>query len=220
MFQKDKDERKIYTTNFDFAVQDLVTKMESEDIIIPDLQRDYVWNAGNKEDKTSRLIESLLLNMPIPTFYFAESDTLKYEVIDGMQRITTFKRYLKDEFALESLEDKHDLNGKKFSELKQIDRDKIRKRGVRAIVIGNESDPEIKFDIFERLNTGSVVLTSQEVRNAIYIGNFNDLLKKLAPKVNNAFQFSTKEDILRKSGGRNGFEIFCFLCTRRGKLWN
>lgn len=122
-----------------------------------------------------------MLNIPIPVIYFAEqAETLKYEVIDGQQRLYTFRRFLNDEFALSGLEIRDDVNGKKYSELQQKDRDEIRKRSIRAIVILNESDSEIKYEVFERLNLGSIQLTPQEIRNNTLRGSFNDLLKELA----------------------------------------
>ena len=121
------------------------------------------------------------MNIPIPVIYFAEqAETLKYEVIDGQQRLYTFQRYLNNEFALSGLEIRDDVNDKKYSDLDQKDRDEIRKRSIRAIVILNESDPEIKYEVFERLNLGSIQLTPQEIRNNTLRGNFNDLLKELA----------------------------------------
>ena len=106
--------------------------------------------------------------------------TLQYEVIDGQQRLKTFFDFMENKFALEHLEIKKDLNGKKYQELSQSDQDIIRKRSVRAIVILNESDEQIKYEVFERLNLGSVQLTKQEIRNATLRGPFNDLLRELA----------------------------------------
>jgi hypothetical protein len=105
---------------------------------------------------------------------------LKYEVIDGQQRLYTFQRFLNDDFALKNLKLRDDVNGKKYSQLERQDRDEIRKRSIRAIVILNESDEEVKYEVFERLNLGSIQLTPQEIRNNTLRGSFNDLLKELA----------------------------------------
>jgi len=177
--------RRILAQPYDYSIQDIVDKIKVNDIELkPDYQRNYVWGANDdKEHKCSRLIESLLLNIPIPVIYFAEqAETLKYEVIDGQQRLYTFYRYLNDEFALNGLEMRDDVNGKKFSSLQQKDRDEIRKRSIRAIVILNESDDEVKYEVFERLNLGSIQLTPQEIRNNTLRGSFNDLLKELAAR--------------------------------------
>tara|TARA_R110002073_G_scaffold74100_10_gene181366 strand:+ start:16288 stop:17346 length:1059 start_codon:yes stop_codon:yes gene_type:complete len=178
-----KSPRRILAQPYDYSVQDIVDKIATGDIDLnPDYQRNYVWASNDDaQNKCSRLIESLLLNIPIPVIYFAEqAETLKYEVIDGQQRLYTFQRYLTDDFALTGLEIRDDVNGKKYSELVQRDRDEIRKRSIRAIVILNESDEEVKYEVFERLNLGSIQLTAQEIRNNTLRGSLNELLKDLA----------------------------------------
>ena len=178
-----KTPRRILAQPYDYSVQDIVDKIASGDIDLnPDYQRNYVWASNDEQqNKCSRLIESLLLNIPIPVIYFAEqAETLKYEVIDGQQRLHTFQRFLNDDFALRNLQLRYDVNDKKYSELDQRDRDEIRKRSIRAIVILNESDEEVKYEVFERLNLGSIQLTPQEIRNNTLRGTFNDLLKELA----------------------------------------
>ncbi|MCF6345782.1 MAG: DUF262 domain-containing protein [Thiomicrorhabdus sp.] len=175
--------RRVITQPYDFSVQDLVNKIESKDIdLTPDYQRNYVWGGDNdNKNKRSRLIESLLLNIPIPVIYFAEQkETLKYEVIDGQQRLRTFNDFLNDEFELKDLDVRSDVNGKKYSQLEPIDKNEIRKRSIRAIVILNDSDEEVKYEVFERLNLGSIQLTPQEIRNNAFRGSFNNLLKELS----------------------------------------
>lgn len=178
-----REPRRIIAQPYDFSVQDLVNKIKEGDIDLqPDYQRNYVWDANDEtENKRSKLIESLLLNIPIPVIYFAEQvETLKYEVIDGQQRLKTFLDFLNDEFCLTKLEIRDDVNGKTYSELEQRDRDEIRKRSIRAIVVLNDSDEQVKYEVFERLNLGSIQLTAQEIRNNTHRGPFNDLLKELA----------------------------------------
>jgi uncharacterized protein with ParB-like and HNH nuclease domain len=177
--------RRIIAQPYDYSVQDIVDKIKTGDIDLkPDYQRNDVWGANDdKEHKRSRLIESLLLNIPIPVIYFAEqAETLKYEVIDGQQRLNTFNSFLSNEFSLNGLVIRDDVNGKTYSQLEQRDRDEIRKRSIRAIVILNESDEEVKYEVFERLNLGSIQLTPQEIRNNTLRGSFNDLLKELAQR--------------------------------------
>jgi len=110
---------------------------------------------------------------------------MSYSVIDGQQRLTTIKNFINGEgtdveLILEGLQIRSDLNGKKYLDLDKQDKGKLRKQYIRCIVILNDSDPQIKFDVFERLNSGSAHLTEQEIRNCIYRGNFNDLIKELA----------------------------------------
>ncbi|MCK5719096.1 MAG: DUF262 domain-containing protein [Thiomargarita sp.] len=182
---KKKTPRRILAQPYDYSVQDLVDKIQSKDIDLkPAYQRNYIWDTNDSsQNKCSRLIESLLLNIPIPVIYFAEqAETLKYEVIDGQQRLRTFHRFIEDEFPLNGLKIRDDINGKKYSELEEKDRNEIRKRSIRAIVILNESDEEVKYEVFERLNLGSIQLTPQEIRNNTLRGPFNDLLKELASR--------------------------------------
>lgn len=180
---KKQKPRRVITQPYDYSVQDLVNKIKDGDIdISPNYQRNYVWGVNDEsENKRSRLIESLLLNIPIPVIYFAEQEeTLTYEVIDGQQRLRTFQDFLNDKFKLEKLEIRTDVNDKLYSELDQKDKDEIRKRSIRAIVILNDSDEEVKYEVFERLNLGSIQLTPQEIRNNTLRGSFNNLLKELA----------------------------------------
>ena len=173
-------DRKFITQSFDYSVEDLVGKLRSGDIdLSPHYQRDYVWADGAEDETlTSRLIESLWENFPIPVIYLAELDTLKYEVIDGQQRLTSFRRYMNDEFTLQ-LGHNAKLNGKTYSELEPIDRDKIRKRGIKVLIIGNESDKSLKKEAYIRLNTGSIPVSYHDIRRANFEGPFEEMLKKL-----------------------------------------
>lgn len=173
------DERKLVTQPYDLGVRSIREDIRSGRISLNiAYQRKYVWDSG----KASRLIESLLLNVPIPVCYFAEDDDGVYEVIDGLQRLTTIKRFLDDEFALIGVSVLSELNGLKFSNLIPRDQRRLESRTIRCIVITADSHPDIKFDVFERLNTGAATLTAQELRNSVYRGPFNDSLKELAQK--------------------------------------
>jgi len=95
------------------TVHDVLRRIERGDYIMdPDFQRDFVWN----EEKQSKLIESVLMRIPLPVFYFAENDDGKHVVVDGLQRITTFKRFVSNKFKLR-LRESPDLNGKRFDDL-------------------------------------------------------------------------------------------------------
>jgi len=180
---------RVTAQHYDYSVLDIVCKINAKDIKLhPDYQRSHAWDDGtHTQKKCSKLIESLLLNIPIPGIYFAEqAETLKYEVIDGQQRLLTFYRYLNDKFPLDGLIIRDDVNGKKYSELEQRDREEIQQSPIRVIVFLSESDEEIKHEVYERLTLGSIQLTPQEIRNATLGGSFNDLLRKLAK--NDLFQ--------------------------------
>ncbi|MFM1723914.1 DUF262 domain-containing protein [Rhodococcus sp. PAM 2766] len=171
------EERKLVTQPYDLGVRSLSEDIRQGRISLTiEYQRKYVWDSG----KASRLIESLLLNVPIPVCYFAEDDDGVYEVIDGLQRLSTIRNYLNDEFSLNGISVLSELEGKRFSELAPRDQRRLEGRTIRCIVITADSHPDIKFDVFERLNTGAATLTAQELRNSVYRGPFNMQLKELA----------------------------------------
>lgn len=149
----------------------------------PAFQRGYVWD----KIKASKLIESVLLHVPLPLIYTAEEANGSEVVIDGQQRLMTFIGFLKGEFPkdkrpfkLQKLKILKDLNGKSFAELDQPLKIALRRYGVSIIKIANTTDENVKFEIFERLNTGAVTLSPQELRNCIYRGPLNELTKDLS----------------------------------------
>lgn len=174
-------ERKVLIQQYDYAVRTLLDMVLEEDLLLnPEYQRQYRWD----DLKASRFVESILLNIPVPVIYMAEELDGTFSVIDGQQRLTSLLRYIKPEagkeFRISGLKVRSDINDRTFDELSRIDKSAITKRPIRCIVVLNESDQALKFEVFERLNTGSSKLTEQEVRNCIYHGNFNDMIKTLA----------------------------------------
>ncbi len=184
------NERKVIIQPYDYAVRTLMDMVtEGELILDPDYQRNYRWS----DEKASRFIESISLNIPVPVVYLAEEKDGTFSVIDGQQRLTSLFRFMRpneladlnqgdsiEELTLSGLKVRADLNGMKYSSLGRQDKSTLAKRPIRCIVVLNESDSTLKFEVFERLNTGSVSLTDQEVRNCIHRGSFNSLIKKLA----------------------------------------
>lgn len=148
----------------------------------PDFQRMFVWNLA----KASRLIESLLLEIPIPVVYVAEEASKNYAVVDGQQRLTSICAFIDGklpddrEFKLSSLQVLTELNGKRFKELPREQQEAILGAILRVIVITQDSNPDVKFEVFERLNLGAVKLNDQELRNCMYRGSYNRLLAELA----------------------------------------
>lgn len=170
-------ERRLVTQPYDLSVKGLTSDIDSGSLILGvEYQRRFVWD----NTKASRLVESLLLNVPIPVLYFAEDDSGRHEVIDGLQRLTTLQRFMNGQFSLSGLTVLDELNGRPIDGLDPRDRRRLENRTIRCIVITEDSNPDIKFDVFERLNTGSAQLTNQELRNAIYRGELNESLKELA----------------------------------------
>jgi hypothetical protein len=136
--------------------------------------------------KSSSLIESALLDIPLPSVYISQEADGKEYVIDGQQRLTAFFSFLDgtfpngSAFKLSGLKVFKEFNNKRFAELPDQEQDKVRYCKLRTITFRKESDPNLKFEIFERLNTGSVSLNDQELRNCIYRGPFNAVLKELS----------------------------------------
>ena len=171
-----KEVRKINTQAYDKSVSDLVRMIEDKDIILdPDFQRNYVWD--NK--KASLLIESIILNVPIPVVYVSQSEDDTWTVIDGLQRLWSLKRFFDGKFKLTGLEILTELNKQDISSLNSKALRMLKNGLLRVIMITNDSNEEIKYDVFMRLNTGSVHLTEQELRNCLYKGSLNRLLKDL-----------------------------------------
>lgn len=168
-------ERKLITQSYDLSISTLLEQWTDGTLALPEIQRQYVWD----NSRASRLIESLLLNIPIPVVYFAETEDVNYLVIDGHQRIKSIARFLSNEFALSGLRIVTELNKKRFHQLPERDQRQIRTRVIRAIIISADSDPTMRFEVFERLNTGSIALNAQEVRNTTHRGRMNELIKNL-----------------------------------------
>lgn len=139
----------------------------------PDFQRYEVWSTQKK----SALIESILLDLPIPQVYLAEEPDNSSVVVDGQQRLTAIFRYMDGDFALKGVATT--IEGKKFSELGDL-QETIENYPLRVIKIRKESDPDVRFMLFQRLNEGSVSLNDQELRNCVWRGPYNEMLKALA----------------------------------------
>ncbi len=189
-------DRKLVTQPFDFIVGSLEEQITDGQLILQDeYQRRQIWD----QKKSSRLIESLLLNVPIPVCYFAELEDGTYSVIDGQQRLTSISRYISNLFPLVGLRVRPELNRKRFAELEKGDQRLIKTRAIRCIVIQRESHPDIRFDVFERLNQGAVRLTPQELRNSTYRGDLNKIIKGLCS--NEQFQkIRRAEDVDARMG--------------------
>jgi uncharacterized protein with ParB-like and HNH nuclease domain len=211
-------DRKLVTHPYDFIVRSLDDQIKDGTLILADkYQRRQVW----KNVTCSRLIESLLMNVPIPVCYFAELETGQYSVIDGQQRLSAIHRYLNNEYPLSGLKVKHELINKRFHQLSQEDKRLILSRTIRCIVILRESHPDIRFDVFERLNTSSSQLSTQELRNCIYRGELNDLIRRLSEDHTFLYIRDVKEPDLRMKDNEMILRFFAFyekLPTYRGHL--
>lgn len=175
--------KKIYTDKGDPEVDSLYGKHKRGKLDIqPDFQRYFVWDTK----KSSRLIESALLDIPLPIIYLSEEKDGKEHVIDGQQRLTAFFSFIDGkfpdgkDFKLTGLKVFPELNGKLFKELDDELQGKVKYCTIHTITFKKDSDMDLKFEMFERLNTGAVSLNDQELRNCIYRGPYNKLLKELS----------------------------------------
>ena len=159
---------------------------DDELILRPDWQRYYVWS--NKQ--ASQLVESLFLRLPIPLIYLAEEEDGTFTVVDGQQRLTALIEFIRNkridptntsDVKLTGVEVlTTELDGKTFAELDKKDQTFLKNRELAIVRLRSDSDPDVKLKVFRRLNTGSVKLNSQELRNVAFRGPYNDELKKWA----------------------------------------
>ncbi len=168
--------RRLQTETLDFSISTIIESIEKKHIFVPEFQRRYVWN----DAQASRLIESLIIQCPIPVIYLNQEKDERLSVIDGNQRIISLERYIRNQFELKGLTAYPELEGLSFFQLDNRFQRHIMNRTLRCIVITKETHPQIKFDVFERLNSGAVKLTPQELRHGIYNGSFMTLIKELA----------------------------------------
>jgi hypothetical protein len=179
-------ERTVKTQNIEYDLETLVKKVKKGLIKLdPDYQRRHRWD----RQTSSRLIESLILNIPIPLIYISQDvdvdqeeveETARYSVIDGQQRLTAIVDFLENKFPLQGLVALSALNDSYYKDLPPFLVRRLEERTIRCLRIDSTVDSLVKYDIFERLNSGSVKLEPQELRNAVSRGPFNDLIKELA----------------------------------------
>ena len=171
-----KEKRYLNTMSYDYSVQYLYDLMKKGKIILEvPFQRKQIW----KSDQASSLLESIIMNVPIPPLYFAEEENGCWLVLDGLQRLSSIKNYYDNEFALSKLEVLTELNKIKYKDLPPKAKSLLDDGMLRVNVIKKDSHRDIKYDIFMRLNRGAVTLNYQELRNCMYRGNLNDAAKEL-----------------------------------------
>ncbi len=178
-----RGEVRIVTEQGRYPLSSVPQLIESGSYLLrPEYQRRHRW----LDDKKSRLIESLVMNVPIPPIFLYEYDYGKYEVMDGLQRLSTIKEFYSDAFPLTGLTEWPELNGRRYSNLPSAIRAGIDRRYLSSIILLQETarNPQeaqvLKQLVFERINSGGERLTPQESRNAIYGGPMNDLCLQLS----------------------------------------
>ena len=157
------------------TVHDVLRRIELGSFVMnPDFQRDFIWHP----DKQSKLIESVLLRIPLPVFYLAEDQEGRMIVVDGLQRLSTFRSFVNNELKL-NLPDQASLHGKRFSDLTPKLQNRLEDCNLILYVIDAKVAERAKLDIFERVN-GGVPLTRQQMRNCLYVGKATSFLREEA----------------------------------------
>jgi hypothetical protein len=162
----------------DLPLGTLADMVESKTIDLqPSFQRRERWHL----DKQSALIESFILNVPVPPIYLSEDDYGRYTAIDGKQRLRTICDFIKGRFRLQHLSGFQQIEGLQFDDLPTEIKNALQIRPfLRVVTLLKQSDPELKYEVFTRLNRGGEALNAQEIRNVAFRGPLNDLIYDLA----------------------------------------
>jgi len=160
----------------EYSVELLANKMRKSEFVVPSYQREYTWEPERK----SRFIESLILGLPIPFLFFWEMPDGKLEIVDGSQRLRSIEEFIFGGLRLGELQSLTALSGFRFSDLAESRQRKINNRSVRGIVLNEHADEQARFDMFERINTGSKIANMAEVRRGALSGPFMDLVIELS----------------------------------------
>lgn len=214
----------------EYSIELLAQKMQNGDFEIPAYQREFTWEPERK----SRFIESVLMGLPIPFLFFWESpSTGKLEIVDGSQRLRTIEEFVLGDVPLGDLEELSLLTGFRFKDLPESRQRKIKNRSIRGIVLNEHADEQARFDLFDRINTGSKVANKAEVRRGALGGAFLDLVillakeptfVKLAPLSNKLLLEREREELVTRffayGDGLEGYKdrVSAFLFTYTKKM--
>lgn len=181
-----KERRTVGFDTYDITIKQLIDMIGEKNInVSPDYQRRFVWD----DVRQSQLVESIFLGIPIPNIFMATNLDSSWEVIDGLQRITTTLRFAAHNLAvidgknlgalkLKGLEKVSSLNGVLYDEMPGNLKLNFLTRPLRITVLNDQSDFQVRFDLFERLNTGGIILHDQEIRNCVFQGRFAEFIKE------------------------------------------
>lgn len=214
--QLDQNRRTVSFDNYDITVRQLFDMIAENQIELqPEYQRHFIWD----DVRQSQLIESIFLGIPVPNLFMATNPDSTWEVIDGLQRLTTIVNFLGNDqlirktnlkgkkLKLKGLEKVSSMNGFVYEELPRSVQLTFMTRPVRVTVLNDKSDLSVRYDLFERLNTGGVVLHPQEIRNCVYLGEFKDFIVDCSRNENfnscvkmteNAERTGSKEELVLK----------------------
>lgn len=190
------ERRRVDYDSYDVTVQQLVAMVADAQIdVAPIYQRRFRWEV----ERQSTLVESILLGIPIPNLFMATNKNGSWEVVDGVQRLSTIVQFAGDaesrraicahassggvaatSLRLEGLEKLTHFNGYRFDDLPPAIQNQFKLRPIKITTLNDKSDKKVRFDLFERLNTGGVALTAQEIRGCIFRGKFNNFLEEMS----------------------------------------
>lgn len=183
--QLDTNRRTVSFDNYDITVRQLYAMIVDKQIELqPEYQRHFIWDSIRQ----SQLIESIFLGIPIPNLFMATNYDATWEVIDGLQRLTTIVNFIGEKevrlrtnpnsqkLKIKGLDKLSSMNDLTFEELPMSIQNMFMTRPIRITVLNDKSDFSVRYDLFERLNTGGVILHPQEIRNCVYIGEFKDFI--------------------------------------------
>lgn len=225
--QLEKKRRKVDVDHFDLTLREIARMAADNELVrAPAYQRKFRWD----ENAESRLIESLFLGLPVPSIFVAANKDGSWEVVDGLQRISTIIHFLSsadDTRALKSIGKSEPLRlsnslseltkfqDKTFSELPVPMQLAFAKRYIRVTALSDKSDRRVRYELFERLNNGGVALTPQEVRACVYRGSFAKLIGKLTK--NNDYQGLLKLQKKRQNDGTREELVLKFFAYLNGR---
>ena len=159
------------------TIHDVLRRIQQDQFIMdPDFQRDFIWSPVEQ----SKLIESVLMRIPLPVFYIAENEDGTMVVVDGLQRLSSFWSFVYGKLRLR-LPHQPQLHGKNFAELENKFQNRIEDCNLTLYVVDSKAPERARLDIFERVNSG-VPLTRQQMRNSLYMGQGTRFLKEEAEK--------------------------------------
>lgn len=173
-----ESQNRLVIQSSDLSLESIASMVETDAIDVrPGYQRRERWD----HNKESALIESFILNIPVPPIYLAEDEYGRYTVIDGKQRITAIHKFMKRDMRLKNLERFFELENYNLTDLPSQLKNALTIRPyIRVVTLLNQSDPNLKYEVFTRLNTGGDNLLPQEIRNVAFRGPLNDLIFELS----------------------------------------
>lgn len=219
--QLNEQKRKVDFNTYDMSLKELVSMISDGIInIAPDYQRQFRWD----DERQSLLVESLFWGIPIPSLFMATNSDGTWEVIDGVQRLSTVVNFVSNidnpvrtkigkttPLSLTGLSKLTEFEGKSFNDLSISLQREFLLKPIKVITLSDKSDKLVRFDLFERLNTGGVKLTDQEIRNCIFKGEFINFIKELSqsPEFANCVKLNS---VQRSDGTAEELVLRFFAC--------